>query len=243
MPAGVGDLLPGEDAADDLDRLTHAAQWMTERDAVQPLHHLGPRYSETQQEPAAGQVGQRHRGLRDRDRGAGADLDHARAEQHPLGAGGQVAERRGRVRAPGLGDPADVQAEPLRLDGELDGVLTRRRFDGGGGAHLAFGPLLYDSARLCFMPVSCSRSRTKTIFCLLVRHRVDGDVQAGAARAHLRPLLEQRARPVGLQGEPPGSGRVAGVADGPGEAVRRVALGDRADRLPLPHGPGGRCGR
>src|SRR6476659_2088191 len=65
--------------------------------------------------------------------GSGADLDHARAEQHPLGAGGQVAERRGRVRAPGLGDPAHVQAEALRLDGELDGVLTGRRFDGGGG--------------------------------------------------------------------------------------------------------------
>jgi hypothetical protein len=124
VPAGVGDLLPGEDAPDDLDGLTHAAQWMAERDAVQPLHHLGPRYAQTQQEPAAGQVGQRHRGLRDRDRGAGTDLDHARAEQHPLGAAGQVAERRRRVRAPGLGDPADIQAQPFGLDGELDGVFT-----------------------------------------------------------------------------------------------------------------------
>src|SRR6185437_8830543 len=70
----------------------------------------------------------------------------------------------------------------------------------------------------------------------LVRHRVDGDVQAGAGWTHLVALLEPGARTVGRHGEPPGRGRVGGVADGPGEAVRRVARGHRADRLPLPHG-------
>ena len=42
VPAREADLLPGEHLPDDGDRLTHAAQRMTERDAVQPLHHLGP---------------------------------------------------------------------------------------------------------------------------------------------------------------------------------------------------------
>jgi hypothetical protein len=54
---------------------------MTERGAVQAFDDLRAAYAEAEQEPAASQVRQRHRGLRDRDRRARADLDHARAQQ------------------------------------------------------------------------------------------------------------------------------------------------------------------
>ena len=50
---GETDLLPGEHAPHDRDGLTHPGQRMTERNPVQPLHHLRPGYSQAEQEPAA----------------------------------------------------------------------------------------------------------------------------------------------------------------------------------------------
>ena len=55
------------------------------------------------------------------DRRTGADLHHAGAEQHPIGAGRQVTQCRRRIRTPGLGDPADVQPQLFGLDHELNG--------------------------------------------------------------------------------------------------------------------------
>src|SRR5271166_3881874 len=54
-------------APHDRDGLAHPGQRMAERDAVQALDDLRAACAEAEQEPAIGQVCERHRGLRDRD--------------------------------------------------------------------------------------------------------------------------------------------------------------------------------
>ena len=194
----------------------------------------GPGHAQAEQEPAAGQVGQRHRGLRDRDRRAGADLDHARAQQHGLGAGREVARAararprprpRPPSRRPGRASRPRRRTRRLSFPAEPSMVVAVRITHGPFG-HLLDGGQVVLQAGLPFPQPD------EDDLLLLVRHRVDGQAQAGAGRAHPRPLLEHRARPVGPQGEPPGRHRVAGVAHRPGEPARLVALDDRADRLP-----------
>jgi hypothetical protein len=135
--ARVGDPLARERHPDDLDRLPGARARRGERDAVQPLHHLRPGRAEAEQEPSLGHVGERQRRLRDRDRRAGAELDDPGPQQQPAGAGGEEPEGRRGVRTPRLGDPADVEAQLLRLDHELDRLppVPLRGLDGGGRAH------------------------------------------------------------------------------------------------------------
>ena len=94
----------------------------------------------------------------------------AGTEQHPLGPGSEVAQRRRRVRTPRLGDPTDVQAQLLGLDAELNdlahgaGQLDRR-----GGAHqrTPCSASLLIAARVLPIAASNSRIRTNTIFCSL----------------------------------------------------------------------------
>ena len=101
---------------------------MAERDTVQALDHLRTRGTQTEQEPPVRQVGQRDRGLGDQDRRTGADLQDAGAEQHPIGASRDIAQRRRSVRSPGLGDPTDVETQFFRLDSkcyDLTDFLSR----------------------------------------------------------------------------------------------------------------------
>ncbi len=130
----VDDLLTRQRHPHDLDGLAQPRARPPERHPVQAFDHLRAGRAEPEQEPAAGQLGQRARGLGHRDRAAGADLDHAGAEQHPPGAPGEPAERGRRVGPPGFGDPADVQAQPLGLQREVERAGPGR-LDGGGGAH------------------------------------------------------------------------------------------------------------
>ena len=83
------------------------------------------------------------------------------------GPGSDEAQRRWRVRTPRLGDPADVQTQLLRLNGEIDnlahlaGQLDRRR-----RAHqrTPCSASLLIAARVLLIAASNSRIRTNTIF-------------------------------------------------------------------------------
>ena len=109
------DLVARTRSSDDLDGLAHPRQRPVERDAVQTLEHLRPRAAEPEQEPSLGQVLQRHRCHRDRDRRARTDLHDTGPEQQPRGTRSEIAERRDGVGAPRLGHPADVESKDVRL--------------------------------------------------------------------------------------------------------------------------------
>ncbi|MCO5546654.1 hypothetical protein L7F22_000088 [Adiantum nelumboides] len=135
--AVVGDALPRAGGPDHLDRLAQPGERAGERHAVQSLDHLGAGRAEPEQEPSLRHVVQGQGGLGDRDRRAGADLDHPGTEPDAFGAGGEVPQRGRRVGPPRLGDPAVVEAQLLGLDDELDGLapVTAGGLDRRGGPH------------------------------------------------------------------------------------------------------------
>jgi hypothetical protein len=121
LPAlvGHGRLALG-DLADDLHVVPQPVIRHAPRLAVPALHDLRAGHPQAQDEAVA--AGQRVHGLglhgRHRRRAAG-QLHDAGAQPDPLGLGGQVSQRRDRVRAVRLGRPDRVEAEPLRLEHAL----------------------------------------------------------------------------------------------------------------------------
>ena len=234
--AGVGDLAAVHHLPHDLHGLADTGQGAGERYSVQAFHHLGTGRAEAQQEPSAGEVGQGDGRLREGDRGPRADLHHGGAEQHPVGACRVEAQRGGGVGAPGLGHPADVEAELLGLDDEIRLIgpgRTAGRLDRGRGPHHASASFLMCS-RTPVMLRSNSRRRTNTIFCSLSGMRVDGEGQPGAAGAHLHPLRQIGPAVLRLQPETPDRAGILRVPHGPGEDTSSVVLDHLRGGFPLP---------
>ena len=81
----------------------------------QPSTTCGPGDAQPEDQPAAGEVVERHRGHRGGGRRARGDLRDRGAELDPLGRRAPPGQRHQRVRAVGLGGPDRVEAEPLGL--------------------------------------------------------------------------------------------------------------------------------
>src|SRR2546421_12817903 len=70
-------------------------------------------------------------------------------------------------------------------------------------------------------------------FRLLLRHRIDREVDPAARRPHLHPLRESRPSAVRLEGETPRGRRLIDVADRPPEPAAGLEVADRRRGLPL----------
>src|SRR6185436_16616134 len=68
---------------------------------------------------------------------------------------------------------------------------------------------------------------------LLVRHRIDREVDPAARGPHLHPLRESCPRAVRLESEAPRGRGLIGVADRPPEPSSGLEVTDRGRRLPF----------
>src|SRR5436190_22884434 len=70
-------------------------------------------------------------------------------------------------------------------------------------------------------------------FRLLLRHRIDREVDPAGRGPHLHPLGESRPRAVMLEGETPRGRRLIGVTDRPPEPASGLEVTDGRRGLPL----------
>src|SRR5207244_7238162 len=105
--------LAAHDLAHDLDGLAHPLQWPVEWDAVPAGHHLVTAGAEPEDEATARQRIEGGRGLAEQRRRPAEDVEDSRPQLDAIGARGQGAQHRDRIRTPGLRHPDRVIAAGL----------------------------------------------------------------------------------------------------------------------------------